>query len=233
MKIHLTPNLTHWYLKNLERNRVGRKDPERKKYELGFKLFELTSRASTIATISKLAYPVLRKLCELTEGTSSLRILDGNELLCLVAVESPSSLTVRHAEGTRVPCNYGAIGKLLTAYTEEKKAENLVLEGHVRKLTKQSVVGLQSLRKEWARIRMRGWAYSSGEAIPGVRAIAAPVHDAAGKVFAGVALAFPAVALPSSRIRKVAVQVVKAAGEISEQLGWKNAKIQKKKAVAS
>ena len=44
VKTGLTPNLTHWYLKNLERNHVARKDPGSDKYELGYRVFELGNR---------------------------------------------------------------------------------------------------------------------------------------------------------------------------------------------
>ena len=44
VKTGLTPNLTRWYLKNLEPNHVVRKDPGSDKYELGYRLFELGNR---------------------------------------------------------------------------------------------------------------------------------------------------------------------------------------------
>lgn len=219
-RIGLSPNLTHWYLKNLERQRIVRKDPQADKYELGYRLFELANRNSKWAAIRRISYPILRQLGAETKGTAVLRVMDGEEILCLAAVESPSSLRVHHSEGARAPCNFGCVGKLLMAYMDEKQAEHLVLRGRVRRFTERTIVDLAALRKEWTKIRMRGWAYSSGEALRGARALAAPVRDPSGAVCAGIGLTFPAISLPNSRVKDVAREVVGAANQISLQLGW-------------
>jgi IclR family KDG regulon transcriptional repressor len=216
----LTPNLTHWYLKNLERNRVVRKDSNSEKYELGYRIFEIGSRASKYAVIKKLSYPILKALSLKTKGTVVLRVLEGGELICLAVVESPSSLRVHYAEGSRVPCNFGCVGKLLMAYLDENKAAGLVRKGLVQKFTKRTVLDLGTLKREWAKIRARGWACTSGEGVEGARAVAAPVRDASGAVCAGLGVTFPAISLPNAKAEHVAREVVRAASEISHELNW-------------
>ena len=71
-----------------------------------------------------------------------------------------------------------------------------------------------------ARVRARGWIYSSGEALDGVKAIGAPVRDASGVVCAGVGVTFPAILLPKSRMQYVVRLVVEAARVISSKLGY-------------
>jgi DNA-binding IclR family transcriptional regulator len=216
----LSPNLTHWYLKNLERNRVVKKDPDNEKYELGYRLFELANRNSRLSAVRRAALPILKELSASTAGTAILKVLDGAELLCLASVEGPSSLRVFHAEGTRVPCNYGCVGKVLMAHMDEREAEELVRKGHTRRFTDRTVLDLATLKKEWAKIRMRGWAYTSGESIKGARAVAAPVRDGSGKVYAGIGVTFPAIALKNTQVKVVAAAVVKAAHRLSVELGW-------------
>ena len=84
---------------------------------------------------------------------------------------------------------------------------------------------LNTLKKEWTRIRAQGWVYSSGEALDGVKAIAAPVRDLSGEVCAGVGVTFPAILLPKSRVPSVVKVTVKAANAISLELGWKEKKV--------
>lgn len=216
----LSPNLTHWYLKNLERNRIVRKDPDSDKYELGYRLFELASRSSRPTIIRNAALPAMRELSQSTGGTSVLRVLDGDELLCLASIEGPSSLRVHYAEGTRVPCNYGCVGKVLMAYMDEKRAERLFLNKRLQRYTDRTLLNLDSLKRDWAKIRERGWTYTSGETIRGARAVAAPIRDFSGSVCAGVGVTFPAVALPKSEVSQVAKAVTDAAKEISRELGW-------------
>lgn len=224
VQVGLSPNLTHWYLKNLERNRVVRKDPESEKYELAYRMFELAGRNSKLTVIKRIADPVLRDLSSALKGTAVLKVLDGSEVLCLAVVHSPSSLRVHYTEGMRAPCNFGCLGKLLMAYMEEKQAEHCVRSGQVKGFTERTIVDLPALKSEWKKIRTRGWAFSDGEAIEGARAVAAPIRDSSGSVCAGIGLTFPAISLPKSRLESVAREVVKAAGAISLELGWKEAR---------
>lgn len=221
-KAGLSPNLTHWYLKNLERHRVVVKNPETDKYQLGYKLYEFGTRVTRLRHMKDVASPILKRLSEVTHGTAVLRIIDGHELLCLASVQSPSSLRLHFAEGSRVPCNFGCVGKLLMAYLPEEEAEILLAEGNVKRFTRRTITERTVLKKEWARIRVRGWAYTNGEAIDGARAVAAPVRGSDSEVCAGLGLTFPAVALPSPHVKAVAKEVVEAADAISSRLGWES-----------
>jgi DNA-binding IclR family transcriptional regulator len=221
----LTPNLTHWYLKNLERNRVVRKDADSDKYELGYRLFELGNRSSKYRSLKIVAQPILRELSRTTKGTAVLRVLEGEELICVAAAESSYSLRVNYAEGAREACNFGCIGKLLMAYLDEEESKRLVQDGHLKRFTPKTVLDLETLRKDWARIRLRGWIYSSGEALDGVKAVAAPVRDYSGSVCAGLGVTFPAILLSKSRVAVVVKAVVKAAGALSLQFGFKERRI--------
>ena len=51
-----------------------------------------------------------------------------------------------------------------------------------------------------------------------------PPRDSEGEVIGGISLTFPAIALPESKLQKVARLVVKAANHISIELGWKDGK---------
>jgi DNA-binding IclR family transcriptional regulator len=221
VQLGLSPTLTHWYLKNLERNRVVRKDPDTDKYELAHRLFELASKNSQLTVMKGIADPFLRHLSNVFKGTAVLKVLDGRELFCLSVVQSPSSLRVHYAEGSRASCNFGCLGKLLMAYIDENRAEQLVKKGFVHQFTSRTIVELPALKAEWSKIRMRGWAYSDGEAIEGARAVAAPLRDSSGNICAAIGLMFPAISLPKSRVESVAREVVKTATAISLQLGWK------------
>jgi DNA-binding IclR family transcriptional regulator len=224
-KTGITPNLIHWYLKNLERNQVVRKDPGSEKYELGYRIFELGNRNSRHQVLKSVAQPVLTDLSRATKGTAVLRVLEGTELICVAAVESSYSLRVNYTEGAREPCNFGCIGKLLMAHLDESEATRLVRDGYAKRFTSKTILELSILRKEWARVRARGWIYSSGEALEGVKAIGAPVRDASGAVCAGVGVTFPAILLPQSRMPSVVRLLVEAAAVISTKLDYSPAKL--------
>ena len=218
----LKPTLVHWHLKNLERHRVVRRDADSQKYELGFKLFELSNRVHKLTVINKIARPVLRELSEATGGTAVLRILDGDELLCLASVDSPASLRVQYTAGSRVPINFGAVGKVVMAFLPAERIVELIAKGSVKKVTEKTVTEPSILKRQLAQIRLRGWVSTIGEAIPGTRGIAAPIWDDTGEPLGGIGLTFPAVNLPDSKVEKLAKSVIKAAHRISVELGRKD-----------
>ncbi|HWP57029.1 MAG TPA: IclR family transcriptional regulator [Candidatus Acidoferrales bacterium] len=220
----LKPNLVHWYLKNLERHRIVRRDPETQRYELAFGLFELSQRIQRLTLIERIAKPILRRLAKSTEGTTVLRVLDGDELLCVATVDSPASLKVQFTTGTRVPINFGSVGKVVMAFLPPARLKSLLSKGSLKRFTEKTVTNPAVLAKQLAQIRARGWVSTVGEAVPGVRGIAAPVRDKTGEVCGGVGLTFPASALAESQLQKTARMVVRAANSISAQLGWKAAK---------
>jgi DNA-binding IclR family transcriptional regulator len=216
----LKVSLVHWYLKNLERKRVVRKNPETQKYELGMGLFELSGKVRKLTIVVRIANPILYRLTEMTKGTSVLRIVDGNELLSLASVESPVSVRVHHAVGTRLPINFGSVGKVIMAHLPEDRIADLIASGQVKKFTEKTIVDPATLRKQLALIKLRGWACTTGEAIEGARAISAPIRDITGEVFGGIGITFPVIALPNSQVKRMAKLVVSSANMISEQLGW-------------
>jgi len=222
-------SLVHWYLRNLERKRLVRKDPETQKYELGMGLFELSGRLHKPIALVRIANPILYRLTEMTKGTSVLRIVDGYELLHIASVESRVFLRVHYRVGTRVPINFGSVGKVIMAHLAEERFADLIARGHIKKLTGKTVVDPAVLRKQFVRIRLRGWACTSGEGIEGAKGVAAPIYDSTGEVFGGVGITFPAVAFPNSNLKKLARMVVGAAREISGQLGWRGAKSSSKR----
>jgi DNA-binding IclR family transcriptional regulator len=103
---------------------------------------------------------------------------------------------------------------------DEKEAERLFRKNRFKKFTDRTILDLAALKRDWSKIRMRGWTYTNGETIQGARAVAAPIRDFSDFVCAGVGVTFPSVALPKSRIARVAKAVTVAAKEISRELGW-------------
>ena len=85
--------------------------------------------------------------------------------------------------------------------------------------TERTIVELEPLLEELARIRRRGYATAIGEYELGLNAVAAPVHDARGNVIAAVDIWGPAFRLTPRRIPELAAQAREAAAAISVRLG--------------
>jgi DNA-binding IclR family transcriptional regulator len=85
--------------------------------------------------------------------------------------------------------------------------------------TERTIVELEPLLEELARIRRRGYATAIGEYELGLNAVAAPVHDARGHVIAAVDIWGPAFRVTPRRVPELAGQAREAAAAISVRLG--------------
>src|SRR4029079_13383359 len=116
------------------------------------------------------------------------------------------------------PLHCVASGKVLLSSLSEREVLRVVRRGLVT-YTERTIVELEPLLEELARIRRRGYATAIGEYELGLNAVSAPIHDARGNVIAAVDIWGPAFRLTPRRIPELAAQAREAAAAISIRLG--------------
>lgn len=219
-ELRMPKSSVHWVTSILVRNDYLWKDEVSRTYRLGPRLLALADVCSDSYDLRRVALPFLRQLNSETKGTVALRIRVRDDSVAVGVVNSDEPLNVRYKPGERLPINLGAPGKVLLAYMPFDQVIALSKRGAIKKVTPNSITDLPTLEKELKRVRMKGWAFSDGEAIVGARAVAAPVRDLNGSVVAALVLAFPAIALPRTKVSRTAERVIKCAREISQALGY-------------
>ncbi len=144
-------------------------------------------------TLTGVAAPHLAALAERVRKTAFL-VVAQDHLAVTILVEEPRSTLahIAYRPGVQHPLDSGAPGLALLAGGPPVPGE----------------------RTEVAVARVRGWASSHGEVIPGYRSCAAPVHDASGRCVAAVAVVFVGEA-PSPELGG---EVVRAARAIAADL---------------
>ncbi|GAA3735842.1 DNA-binding IclR family transcriptional regulator [Spinactinospora alkalitolerans] len=142
------------------------------------------------------ALPVLSLLANDLGRTAFLVVPSGNEAITLLTVEPRQSVAhIAYAPGMRHPLDRGAPGLAVLAAWPPRPDE----------------------RPEVAEVRCRGWAYSRSEVLPGMSAVAAPIHSAA--VVASVATVYLETPVPGGRSRQeLGERVLAAAKEIMVDL---------------
>ena len=193
-------------------------DGETGKYRLGLVVIRLAERAERTLDLRGIALPELERLARLTHETTGLGILEGDTMLAVAQVDGPNLIAVGDWTGRATPLHCVASGKVLLSSLAEREVLRIVRRGLVS-YTERTIVELEPLLEELARIRRRGYATAIGEYELGLNAIAAPVHDARGNVIAAVDIWGPAVRLTPRRIPELAAQAREAAAAISVRLG--------------
>jgi DNA-binding IclR family transcriptional regulator len=217
-KLGLHKSTASRLLATLQKRGLVEQDDETGKYRLGIVVIRLAERAERTLDLRSIAMPELERLARLTHETTGLGVLDGDQLLTVAQADGPNLVAVGDWTGRTVPLHCVASGKVLMAALAEREVMRLVRRG-LDKFTDRTIVDLEPLLEELARIRRRGYATAIGEYEPGLHAVSAPVHDARGAVIAAVDVWGPAFRLTPRRIPELATQVREAAAAVSLRLG--------------
>lgn len=205
-------------LATLEKRGLVEQDDETGKYRLGLVVIRLAEQAERTLDLRGLALPELERLARLTHETTGLGQIDGDQLLTVAQVDGPNLVAVGDWTGRATPLHCVASGKVLMATLPEREVVRIVKRGLPR-YTERTMVDLEPLLEELARIRRRGYATAIGEFEAGLNAVAAPVRDARGEVIAAVDIWGPAFRLTPRRIPELAALVRESADAISTRLG--------------
>ena len=205
-------------LATLQKRGLVEQDDETGKYRLGLVVIRLAERAERTLDLRGIASPELERLARLTHETTGIGILDGDSLLTVAQADGPNLIAVGDWTGRATPLHCVASGKVLMSALAERDVLRIVRRGLVS-YTERTIVELEPLLEELARIRRRGYATAIGEYELGLNAVAAPIHDARGNVIAAVDVWGPAFRLTPRRIPELAAQAREAAAAISVRLG--------------
>ncbi|MBT2211978.1 MULTISPECIES: IclR family transcriptional regulator [Actinomadura] len=167
-----------------------------------------------------LLQPELTALRDGTGEAVSLGVRVGDEVAVLLHLPSTHPLRYDQPPGARNPIHGCAMGKALLAFADGAGdaggAEGgVAMEEPYRRYTPATLTTRAALEEDLARVRERGYAVNEEERLIGVRAVAAPVRDGAGRAFAAVALQGPAVRFGPDRMPGLAEAVLAAAGRLT------------------
>lgn len=131
--------------------------------------------------------PFLEELSRKTGESSAVAKLDGAEIVYLArAVDASRVMTVSRNVGGRLPAYAASLARVILASWPEEEARRLLESVERTKLTPRTLIDLPDLMAELARVRTQGYAINDEETANGLRSIAVPVVNGAGKVIAGL-----------------------------------------------
>jgi DNA-binding IclR family transcriptional regulator len=208
-------------LEAMRGHRLVESDPATGKYHLGLRLFELGSLAVARLEIAQAAMPPLEWLVGRTGETAHLCVRDGAEVVYIAKVESKHVLRMPSGVGRRNPAYCTGVGKAILAFLPDEDLERYVQRTHLKAFTPQTITSPDQLLANLRATRNRGYAVDDGELHEGLRCVAAPVRDHSGAPIASISIAGPSVRMAKAKLPKYALDVMKAASMISEDLGYR------------
>src|SRR5689334_21309843 len=122
------------------------------------------------------------------EETVVLSVLSGNEALYVAVRNSARPLGLAFNVGMRLPAYLSGSGKAMLAQLPADEVKRRFAGQLSTRLTSKGPRDLESLLRELALTRRRGWSVDDEAVREGVASFGAPVFDASGKAVAGVAV---------------------------------------------
>ncbi|MFI2617796.1 IclR family transcriptional regulator C-terminal domain-containing protein [Streptomyces sp. NPDC018584] len=165
------------------------------------RILELGHAALSGLTFAELAEPHLRELADRVRQSASATVLDGTDIRYVARAATVRVMSVHITVGTRFPAYATAMGRVLLAGLPGDERERLLTAAPPRALTPRTVTDPGELARVLDRAAAEGHATADQELEDGLRSVAVPVRDAAGRVVAAVNVAQHAGTDPLSRTR--------------------------------
>jgi DNA-binding IclR family transcriptional regulator len=173
----------------LEAHGLVRRDDDGR-FALGARLIALGRAATEGLPLAATASDALAELRDTTGESVQLYVRDGDQRICVAALQSPHGLRTIVPLGASLPLGIGSAGRLLADDDGSATAAG-----------------------------DRGWVASVGEREAGVASVSAPVRDASGHVIAAVSVSGPIERTTRQPGRRYGDAVVAAAHRVEREAG--------------
>jgi len=155
-------------------------------YRLGSRVLRLGFSFLSSHSLAALALPILEEISTAIHESSSLSVLEGDEIVYLARSATRRVMSVGLSIGSRLPAYCTSMGRVLLAAQPAGELaaflERVVLEAR----TPKTITEKAALADELDRIRDQGYALVDEELELGLRSLAVPVVSRTGRVVAAL-----------------------------------------------
>ena len=170
-------------------------------------------------SLHEVAQPHLERLVSVLRESSSVSVLDADDVVYVARVPTRRIMTITISVGTRFPAYATSMGRVLLAGQSDEWLDGYFATVELRRLTARTVTDAPALRAELLQVREQGWAFVDEELEEGLRAIAAPINDLSGRVIAAVNVSSPVSRGSADLVRREFLpHLLAAARDIEEDL---------------
>lgn len=175
---------------------------EERRFSLTPRVLELGYSFLSSLSLPELAQPHLRELVQRVRESSSVSVLDGDDIVYVAREPTRRIMTVTISVGTRFPAYATSMGRVLLAGLPDDALERFLAGTELRALTARTITDAGALTATIEGVRARGWALVDQELEAGLRSIAVPIRDAQGTVLAAANLSSHASRTSSEEMRR-------------------------------
>ena len=155
-------------------------------YRLKPAVLRIGSTYLSSSSLPGLAQPVLEAVSSKLQQSTSLSVLDGDEITYVARHTSSRVLSVGLSVGSQLPAYCTSMGRVLLANLPREKLADYLDRVKMRKWTSSTVTSRTQLASILAQVAQQQYALVDGELEPGLRSIAVPIRNSTGRVIAAM-----------------------------------------------
>lgn len=157
-------------------------------FRLGPKVLDLGQAYLSSVELPAIVEPFLNELNAELKEACSVGVLDGNSVVYVARAQTQRIMTMSVRVGTRIDPILTALGRVLLSHLPDERVAELwkVRQDHDRESVGYELPDFLTMLHD---VRAQGWCLVDQEVEIGVRTIAVPIHDARGRVVAGMNVA--------------------------------------------
>jgi IclR family pca regulon transcriptional regulator len=150
------------------------------------RILELGYAYLSTLSLSEIAVPHMKDLVATTRESSSIAVLDGDDIVYVVRVPTARIMTVAIAIGTRFPAHATSMGRVMLAALPAAELDPYLDRASFVAPTRRTITDPDTLRRVLSGIAVQGYALVDQELEDGLRSIAVPIRDRHGDVVAAI-----------------------------------------------
>lgn len=165
---------------------LGYVDQDGRSFALTPKVLDLGYSYLSSFRVIDIAQPSMERLVDEVHESSSMSVLDGNEIVYVARVPTSRIMTIALALGSRLPAYATSMGRVLLSGLSNAALDDYLGATRFEKLTPHTVTDKRKLRSLIMKARSDGFALVDQELEEGVRSIAAPILNGRDEVIAAM-----------------------------------------------
>lgn len=218
-EVSLPASSAHRILTTLQRQRFVRFDAATMCWSVGVEAFLVGNAFARSRDLVSQAVPFMRRLMTATGETVNLFMMDGSGVVCMAQVQSQQMVRAISRPGGGAEMHRSAAGKTILAHMPEEDVATLLARTGMQSYTDNTIVTIEALWRELAKIRQRGFSVDNEEFTLGLRCIAAPIYDEIGAVHAAISIAGPASRITEARVEALGELVALCGSNVTSDFG--------------
>ncbi len=199
-----------------------RQDEVTRLFHPGLRLMLLSRHPAYLRMLTASARDVVRAVAAELNESVMLASSDHGRLINLEYVPSQQALRVQEPEDVSGVAHCTAFGKLILAHFDEASLESYLAQHGLGRYTASTITDPAAFRAELLKVRSDGFSHTKDEYCEGISALAVPIHDPWGSVFAALGASAPTVRLQNAEQVEFTLNGLRRGAREIEQRWTKN-----------